>query len=198
MNDELIKIKEGHDGSSYFWIMPVKIKDTNKNTDDIDNIEECRELEISIEEEDIRAYLFPLLLEVFNDELEANKKRNVEMINYIRPEVTSSFEWYLTYNFFEYEDIENLIERIKHISILLEKDYNNPQLDEIKMDYDWLIYFLPEYDRKKEYSKEEKDKLIENNKNYIIDFYSRFTKYMENMIKEGKEKGYTLISFMGP
>ena len=25
-----------------------------------------------------------------------------------------------------------------------------------------------------------------------------YTKYMENMIKQGKEKGYTLISFMGP
>lgn len=198
MNNELINIKEGHDGSSYFWIMPVKIKDINKNTDDMDNIDECRELEISIEEEDIRAYLFPLLLEVFNDDLEANKNRNVEMINYLRPEVTSSFEWYLTYNFFEYEDIEQLIERIKYISSLLENDYNNPELNEIKMDYDWLIYFLPEYDRKKEYSKEEKDKLVENNKNYIIDFYSRFIKYMENMIKKGKDKGYTLISFMGP
>ncbi len=195
---ELIEIKEGHDSSSYFWIMPVKIKDINKNTDDMDNIEECRELEISIEEENIRAYLFPLLLEVFNDDLEANKKRNVEMIDYIRPEVTSSFEWNLTYNFFEYEDIEHLIEKIKYIRRLLENDYNNPELNEIKMDYDWLIFFLPEYDRKKEYSKEEKDKLIENNKNYIIDFYSRFNEYMKNMIKKGKDKGYTLISFMGP
>ena len=197
-NDEIIKIIEGHNSSSYFWIMPVKIKDMNKNTDAMDNVEECSELEISIEEEDIRSYLFPLLLEAFDDELEVNKKRNVDMIEYIRPQVTSSFEWYLTYNFFTIENIENLINRIKYISELLETDYNNPELDEIKIDYDWLIYALPEYDRKKEYSKEEIDKLIENNKHYIINFYSRFIKYMENMIKQGKEKGYTLISFMGP
>ena len=75
---------------------------------------------------------------------------------------------------------------------------DNPELDEIKKDYDWLKYDLPEYDRKKDYLKEEIDKLIENNKHYIIYFYSRFIKYMENMIKVGREKGYTLISFMGP
>ncbi len=196
---DIIEIIEGHDPSSYFWIMPVKIKDINKNTDDVDNVEECRELEISIEEEDIRSYLFPLLLEFFNDELEENKKRNVDMnYYYIRPEVGSSFEWNLTYNYYTYEDIESLIQKIKYISELLETDYNNPELDEIKKDYDWLKYDLPEYDRKKDYLKEEIDKLIENNKHYIIYFYSRFIKYMENMIKVGREKGYTLISFMGP
>lgn len=32
----------------------------------------------------------------------------------------------------------------------------------------------------------------------IIDFYHRFVYRMEYMIKVGKEKGYDLISFMGP
>ena len=30
MIDELIEIKEGHDSSSYFWIMPVKVRDMTK------------------------------------------------------------------------------------------------------------------------------------------------------------------------
>ena len=32
----------------------------------------------------------------------------------------------------------------------------------------------------------------------IIDFYRRFIYRMEYMMKVGKEKGYNLISFMGP
>lgn len=32
----------------------------------------------------------------------------------------------------------------------------------------------------------------------IIDFYRRFIYRMEYMMKVGKEKGYDLISFMGP
>lgn len=32
----------------------------------------------------------------------------------------------------------------------------------------------------------------------IIDFYQRFIYRMEYMLKVGKEKGYDLISFMGP
>lgn len=116
--EELIEIKEGHDSLSYFWIMPVKVKDMTKDADDSDNVDEYRKLEISIEEENIRAFLFPLLLKYFDDNLPDDKH-----------------------------------ERIK---------------------------------------------LTENYKDVIINFYNRFIKYMENMIKEGKEKGYTLISFMGP
>ena len=34
--------------------------------------------------------------------------------------------------------------------------------------------------------------------NLVIDFYQRFLYRMEYMLKVGKEKGYNLISFMGP
>lgn len=71
----MIKIKKGHDSSSYFWIMPVKVKDINKNTNNMDNVDECKDLEISIEEEDINSFLRPILLEIFNDYLYANKKK---------------------------------------------------------------------------------------------------------------------------
>lgn len=196
--EKMIKIVEGHNSSSHFWIMPVKIKDMNKNTNDIDNVDEYRKLEISIEEEDVDSYLRPILLEIFNDELPENKKREIDLVHYINPEAYSTFEWYLTYNFFTFEDIEELINRIKRISKLLKNDYNNVELDRIKLNYDWLIYGLAEYDRKREYSIEEKDKMIKENIDLIIDFYERFIKYMEIMKNEGKEKGYNLISFMGP
>ena len=54
-----IPIVEGHDGSSYFWIMPVRhiaVSDDNWN-----GIEECREQEISIEEDDIGEFLYYFL-----------------------------------------------------------------------------------------------------------------------------------------
>ena len=34
--------------------------------------------------------------------------------------------------------------------------------------------------------------------NEIIEFYYRFIFYLEEMIEAGKEKGYNLISIMGP
>ncbi len=37
-----------------------------------------------------------------------------------------------------------------------------------------------------------------NEINLIIDFYRRFIYRIEYMIKIGEEKGYNLISFMGP
>lgn len=194
----MIQIIEGHNSSSYFWIMPVKIKDITKNTDDFNNVEEYRELEISIEEEDIRAYLFPILLEFFDDNLEENKKRGVEYVQYINPEECSTFEWYLTYNYYTFENIENMINKIKELIALLNIDYNSKKLEEIKKQYDWLLYETSEYNPNKNYTENEINDIIERNKDMIIDFYERFIKYMQNMIIKGKEKGYSLISFMGP
>ena len=198
MEDTLIKIKEGYVGGTCFSIMPVRIKDTNKNTNDSDNVEECKELEIAIEEDDVRAYLYYILLEIFNDSLDANIIRHIEEGSFYKVDITSTFEWNRTYNFFDFEDIERLIDRIKHLSNLIENDYNNFELFKYKVNYAELAFSLPEYDFSKDYSVEEVDELVEKNKNYIIDFYNRFIGYMEKMIKEGKEKGYTLISFMGP
>ena len=194
----MIEIKKGHDSSSYFWIMPVKVKDINKNTNNMDNIDECRDLEISIEEEDINSFLRPILLEIFNDDLDVNKKRKIDIVHYINPEADSTFEWYLTYNFFTLEDIEKIIERIKYIKKLLKEDYKNIELNDIKMNYGWIIYDLPEYNKNKPYTKEEQDNLVEKNIEIIIDFYNRFIEHMEKMIIEARKRGYNLISFMGP
>ena len=95
----MIEIKEGHDGSSYFWIMPVKVIDMTKDADDIDNVDEYRKLEISIEEENIRAFLFPLLLKYFDDELSENKQRCDNHVVYLNDGTATTFEWYLTYNY---------------------------------------------------------------------------------------------------
>lgn len=199
MNDEIIEIKEGHDPSSYFWIMPVKVRDMTKDANDIDNVDEYRKLEISIEEENIRAFLFPLLLKYFDDELPENLQRYDNHVVTYTNGIQTTFEWYLTYNYYTMQSIQDMINEIKNIIELLKDDYNSTKLDYIKEDYDWILYLDHRVNTKNlPYDKNERIKLTENYKDVIINFYNRFIKYMENMIKEGKEKGYTLISLMGP
>lgn len=197
--EELIEIKEGHDSSSYFWIMPVKVKDMTKDADDSDNVDEYRKVEISIEEENIRAFLFPLLLKYFDDNLPENLQRLDNHTVLLVDGTQTTFEWYLTYNYYTMQSIQDMISEIKEIIELLEDDFNNSKLDYIKEDYDWILYLDHRVNTKNlPDDKHERIKLTENYKDVIINFYNRFIKYMEKMIKEGKEKGYTLISFMGP
>ena len=199
MIDELIEIKEGHDSLSYFWIMPVKVRDMTKNADDIDNVDEYRKLEISIEEENIRAFLFPLLLKYFDDDLPENKQRYGKAIISYTNGIQSTFEWYLTYNYYTMKSIKDMISEIKEITKLLENDFNNAKLDYIKEDYDWILFLDHRVNTKNlPNDKYERIKLTENYKDVIINFYNRFIKYMENMIEEGSKNGYKLISFMGP
>lgn len=197
--EELIEIKEGHDSSSYFWIMPVKVKDMTKDADDSDNVDEYRKVEISIEEENIRAFLFPLLLKYFDDNLPENLQRLDNHTVLLVDGTQTTFEWYLTYNYYTMQSIQDMISEIKEIIELLEDDFNKSKLDYIKEDYDWILYLDHRVNTKNlPDDKHERIKLTENYKDVIINFYNRFIKYMEKMIKEGKEKGYTLISFMGP
>lgn len=199
MNDELIEIKEGHDPSSYFWIMPVKVKDMTQNTDDIENVDEYRSLEISIEEENVRAFLFPLLLKYFDDNLPENLQRFDNGVVSYSNGVQSTFEWYLTYNYYTMKSIQDMINEIREIIELLRNDFSNPKLDYIKEDYDWILFLDHRVNSKNlPNDKNERVKLTENYKDVIINFYIRFIKCMENMIEEGTNKGYKLISFMGP
>lgn len=69
-----IGIVDGHDSSSYFWIMPVRVIDF-ENTADLDSVAEMRSAEISIEEDDVAEYLTPFLYKYFDEELTENKNR---------------------------------------------------------------------------------------------------------------------------
>lgn len=170
----MIEIKDKFYGSSFFNIQPVKVKNINEDTNDMDNVEECRELCISIEEDDIWAYLFPVILKYYNDDLEENKKRyDVDKTKYNIGEETT-FEWYLTYNYFTFEDMNKIINELKKIIILLQTDFENGYLDEIKKNY---------------YKTDIKE---------IVSFYERFIEKVNHMMNESEKDGYRLISFMGP
>lgn len=186
-----IKIVDGHDSSSYFWIMPVRVID-NADSDSMDNVAEMRSNEISIEEDDVSQYLTPFLYKYFDENLDANKNRND----------AKGFEWYLTYNFFTFEAMEKIIEDIKDTVDALLTGRDNDYTAELRKKRGTATYELL-------YAKElTEEQIREYNANrpteddteidLIIDFYRRFIYRMEYMINVGKEKGYNLISFMGP
>lgn len=174
-NDE-IEIIDGHNSSSYFWIKPVRIIDY-KDTNEIDNVAEFETIEVSIEETDVDIYLSYFLYKHFDKDLEANKKRIeqqwIDENNKLQIEYIEGFEWYLTFNFYTFESIINIIDDIKDAIAALKS----------KKIHEFINGF---------------DVLSKNEKQKMINFYKRLIYRLEYMMKIGQENGYDLISFMGP
>ena len=202
---EEIRIVDGHNGSSYFWIMPVRVIDF-ADTCDMDNVAEMGSCEISIEEDDVAQYLTPFLNKYFDGTLEANKRRvdgywkdedGSEHYTYIE-----GFEWYLTHNFYTFEAIRKILDDIKDTISALSLGQDNEYTEELRKKRGFASYELL-YAR--DLSKEQIDQYNANRPkeddteiNLIVDFYNRFIYRMEYMLKVGEEKGFDLISFMGP
>lgn len=200
-----IGIVDGHNSSSYFWIMPVRVIDYS-NTNEMDNVAEMRSAEISIEEDDIAQYLTPFLYEYYDDELEANKKRvedywidddGNEQSTYV-----SGFEWYLTHNFFTFDQMVQILRDIADTVDALSSGRETDYTKKLKIKRGTSTYRLV-------YARDlNKEEVAEYNANrpteddteveLIVDFYQRFLYRMKYMMKIGQEKGYDLISFMGP
>lgn len=200
-----IGIVDGHDSSSYFWIMPVRVLELS-NTDAIDSVAEMRSIEISIEEDDVDQYLTPFLYKYFDGELEANKKRTeycwtdddgTEHAKYI-----TGFEWYLTHNFYTFDAVKNIINDIRDTADALASGRANEFTAELRKKRGFATYELvcaknlseEQINAYNASRPQEDDTKID----LIVDFYRRFIYRMEYMIKVGQEKGYNLISFMGP
>lgn len=196
--NNMLKIKKGSVGSSYFNIVPVKVKDIKKDTNDYDNVIEYNDVAISIEEDDISDYLLPVLLKYFNDDLQENKKRSDVSVEHYTIGYDSSFEWYLTYNYYTFDDIRKIIEELRKIIRLLTEDYDNPYLDEIKKNYTGVLFRDNRINSNDVLENKDNSELIKNDINEIINFYKRFIDYLEVMLDKGEENGYNLISFMGP
>lgn len=186
-----IGIVDGHDSSSYFWIMPVRVIDF-ENTADLDSVAEMRSAEISIEEDDVAQYLTPFLYKYFDEELTENKKRKD----------VSGFEWYLEHNFFTFDSMALILKDIEDTVDALISGRETEYTQKLKIKRGTATYQLV-------YAKNlTAEEVAEYNANrptendaavaLVVDFYQRFLYRMEYMLKVGKEKGYNLISFMGP
>lgn len=179
-----IEIVEGHDTSSYFWFRPVILKESGKIL--WDEIVESDE-EFSIEEGDIECFLSYFLYKYFDENLSYNKRRYDECFGYIR-----GFEWYLTDNFYTYDRLNEMIKEIEETASLLEKDYNNPQLDDIKKEFS--IFYMCPHDDPDHINGD--NTAIQKHISVVVDFYHRFSKRITAMMENNKNT--TVISIMGP
>lgn len=181
-----VEIVEGHDCGGYFWIMPVKHDQSGDES--LFGVIEYRNEEISIEELNVSSFLY-YFLEKYYD------------INYdykgVRDEYTdNSFQWYLEYNIYTYDTVKAMLDDIERCAVLLEEDYYNPLLDELKKKFS-VYDFAPDLlGTGKKLSNQETDKIIRDNINVAADFYYRFVKRIRLMMEHSTD--YDLISFMGP
>jgi len=116
-----LEIIEGHDGGSYFWIMPVK--QYASRMEGCCGVEEFKQEEISIEEYDIFRYLYYFLNRYFDSTLP-----------YVcRDEwCGSGFQWNLEHNLYSYESMRRIITEIRKASEKLKNNYNDPSLEDLK------------------------------------------------------------------
>lgn len=200
-----ISIDDGHNGSSYFWIQPVRVIDY-ENTDSLVNVAEMSSAEISIEEDDVAQYLTPFLYKHFDNDLKANKTRWGDVWEdpngNVHKTAVDGFEWYLTHNFYTFEAVRKILVDIKHTIDALISGIDTEFTQKLKIKRGTETYELL-------YAKgltEEQIKAYNDNRpkeddteaEMVIDFYQRFLYRMEYMLKVGEEKGYDLISVMGP
>ncbi len=175
-----IEIMDGRYGSSYFGIVPVRIIDYT-NTDETDNVAEMGSSAISVEEDNVAQYLTPFLYNYFDGELEANKRRiegyGIDDNGNEYEVAVNGFEWYLTHNFFTFASMEKVLDAILDTVVALSEGRENQFTTELKIN---------------------RGTSTNTEVNLVLDFYRRFLYRMEYMMKVGKEKGYDLISVMGP
>ena len=200
-----IRIIDGPIGLSYFNIMPARIIDKT-NSYYSENIAKMLSNQISIEEDDIAQYLLPFIEKFFDDELEANKNRKEycwtddngqEHATYVE-----GFEWYVTHNYFSFDSITNMLKDIQETMDALSTGKTNEYTSKLKIRIGlapWEVLHASDFTeaRAREYN-ENKPKADNTDTELVIDFYRRFIYRTEYMMKVGKEKGFDLITFIGP
>ena len=161
-------ICDGHNGGSCYWFSAVMLPETEiiKDSDVVKNEE------FSIEETDVYHFLYYFLIKHFDEKLSYNQRR--ENYGYCG----GDFDPNLTHNLYTYEIINNMINEINETTKLLEKDFNNKKLDNIKKNFN------------------KPDEELYNNKTEIIQSYNRFVKRIEEMMKNNPDTN--IISVVGP
>lgn len=103
---EQITIVEGSDGSSYFWIMPVRIALAHEESEERLF---CRyEEEISIEEMDVSDYLSETLERYFEEDVQPEGLRDISG--------GKGFAWYLTHNLYTYDTVRTMLKEWQSIA----------------------------------------------------------------------------------
>ena len=184
--DDQIRIVEGHDNSSYFWINPVR--HTAVTEDNWHGVENFLEEEISVEEDDVFYYLYYFLNKYFDKDYPYGEARP--------PYCGTKFEWSLEYNIYTYETVRTMLDEIEECAHLLVTDFHNKKLDGLKikvcdhpldLENDSSFQQMPAEKQQREFARRIA---------VAYDFYKRFVPRMRSMMDSATE--YELISFMGP
>lgn len=200
-----IRIIDGEESSSYFHIMPAKILDINNITDP-ENYYDEREDMISIEEDDVDQYLTPFLYKYFDEESPENKYR-ISSYGYdddgvIHVTYAEGFEWYLENNFFTFDQMEKILKDISDTIDALLSGKENEVTTELKVKRGLgagnVLYVRGMTDEEVRKLNANRPREDDTEVAVVVDFYRRFICRMENMMRVGKEKGYNLITFVGP
>lgn len=176
-----IPILEGHDPTDYFWFMPVRV--THKPNIKWEDVDELGD-EVSIEEPFVECFLVHFFRKHFNENLKENYCRHDAF----------GFSWYLEHNFYTYECMEEMLKDIEHAADLLETDYDSPELNDVKKDFEYN--WMTDTEDYIAYDPEEEAALIRDNIRIVSDFYRRFVSRMREMMSKYPEAN--LISIMGP
>ncbi|MDE6593610.1 MAG: hypothetical protein K2K57_11190 [Oscillospiraceae bacterium] len=182
--DFKIEIVEGHDPSSYFWFRPVILKESGKIL--WDEVIEAEE-EFSIEVEDVRCFLAYFFYKYFDKELTYNKRRYDDIEGYI-----SGFEWYLTYNFYTYDTLRDMIKEILETASLLENEPDDPRLEDIKKEFSIFYMCSPD---DPDYINGD-NSAVRKHIHVVTDFYRRFAERLTAMMENNRDTN--IISVMGP
>ena len=178
-----IKIKEGHDPSSYFWFRPVIVKKKEKILwSDVQELDD----EFSIEENDIYCFLSYFFLKYFDRNLYFNQHR-FEYAGYIE-----GFEWNLTTNFYTYDCINKMLDDIESAAEMLKNDYSNELLAPVKEKFS--LYNMCEPSHSDWINRNQA--AIKDHVDVVIDFYGRFVHRLRKMMSDNPQTH--LISIMGP
>ena len=189
-NVKQIPSEEGHNKSSFFWIMPLNELDSKEKG--FYGVEEETNAEFSIEEDYIINYLKEFLLKHFDSSL-YKICRNPE-------DGILEFEWNLEWNFYEHKTVKKIIEEIKEFCHLLKSDYKNEKTLWFRT-RNCKFYRQSNQEKLRNYKGTDssvilEDKMTDEEINTAIDFYNRFIFQMEQMMKY--YPNHQFINFMGP
>ena len=176
----------GHDYGNSYWICPVILPESGLIGSVMGVVKEVDE-EISIPAEFAEALLYPVFVEYFDEDLDANKKRvdHMEMTDEheAKPVLVKRFDNCLTYNFYTYESVGMLLDKIAEYADSL--DHGN--LESIDLKTRQGIETLYDGDDEKAWN---------SYCRWTAAFYRRLVHVITEMMTNHPETG--IMSIMGP
>lgn len=199
-----IEICEGKQSGGYFFIYPAI---QSRKYDTVFSLSSYPKNLISLDEDFAFPYIYFFLQKYFdeslNKEVHACYNKCIRHCGDIHYCEYGSFNWWDS-NYFTVDSIRQLLTEIRHITNLLEQDFDNNKLTELKCflkDKYSICTSLGDYPRftigiEHDMTESEKEQFIVKHIEFLIDFYRKFCQRMEQMLDNAI--GYNLICFEGP